>query len=193
MRQVLYLSHPQVHIDPDTPVPEWGLNGIGHARVAALAASGALHAVGAVFSSEETKAIETATPLAHALDLPVTQLPNSHENDRSATGYLAPDSFERTADAFFAHPETSIHGWETARDAQTRIRHAVDQALRLTPAETLLIVGHGAVGTLLWCALSGKPISRQHDQTGGGGNVFAFHPPDGPPDGPWRPLETLMA
>ena len=29
---VRYLTHPQVQIDPDVPVPQWGLSPVGRAR-----------------------------------------------------------------------------------------------------------------------------------------------------------------
>jgi broad specificity phosphatase PhoE len=80
------------------------------------------------------------------------------ENDRSATGFLPPEEFERVADQFFANPETSIRGWERAIDAQTRIVRAVE---RIESKGPTAIVSHGAVGTLLYCHLAGKPIDRR--------------------------------
>ncbi len=38
----------------------------------------------------------------------------------------------------------------------------------------VLFVGHGAVGTLLFCHYAGHAIDRRHDQSAGGGHVFAF-------------------
>ena len=49
------------------------------------------------------------------------------ENDRSATGYLPGREFEATVDAFFAQPQTSVRGWESAVDAQARIIRAIDR------------------------------------------------------------------
>ena len=42
------------------------------------------------------------------------------------------------------------------------------------PRLPIAFVGHGGVGTLLKCHLSGVPIARTFDQPGGGGNLFAF-------------------
>ena len=71
-----------------------------------------------------------------------------HENDRSATGYLPGPEFEATADRFFAEPQISVRGWERAIDAQARILGAVAETLARHPGGDLLLVGHGAVGTL---------------------------------------------
>lgn len=190
---VRYLTHPQVHIDPEQDVRQWSLNGTGQARVAALAASGALRGTTRIVSSRETKAIETAKPLVTALNCWFEPRKAMHENDRSATGYLPPEQFERVADRFFAHPNKSADGWETARLAQMRILREVHAVLCEHNGGDILLVGHGAVGTLLFCALAGLPIGRAHDQgTGGGGNIFSFRTSQCVPLSGWQPMENLI-
>ena len=194
MQQTIrYLTHPQVLIEPQKPVPDWSLNGLGKARVAALAASGALSGTRHVISSAEVKAVETATPLADALRCCLTIRPRMHENDRSATGFLPLKEFEQVAEQFFAHPDDSVRGWETATAAQERIVAEVRDCLHLCTSGNVLFVGHGGVGTLLFCALSGVAISRKHDQgAGGGGCYFTFTGPWGKPDAGWQPLENMI-
>ena len=81
--------------------------------------------------------------------------------------------------------------------AQARVVGEVHRLLAQIPAADdagdVLFVGHGGVGTLLYCALAGLPIDRRHDQLAGGGCVFAFDLPDGLPHGPWAPMESLIA
>ena len=193
MARVRYLTHPQVVIDPDVPVPQWGLSEIGAARVAGVAGSPALSQTVVAYASTETKAIETATPLAAAIPCPTVTREAMGENDRSATGFLPPPEFEAVADQFFARPQDSIRGWERAIDAQARIVAAVEAALAEAPAGDVLLVGHGAVGTLLWCHLAGEPIRRLRDQGPGtgGGNWFAFDRDSLNVNGHWRPMETM--
>ncbi|MEO0381489.1 MAG: histidine phosphatase family protein, partial [Pseudomonadota bacterium] len=131
-----YLSHPQVVMDPDVLVPEWGLSDVGAARVSALChaiGQGALANTTSVFTSPERKAYETARPLAKALGCTCTTLDDTYENDRSATGYLPGPAFEALANAFFADPETSTQGWERAVDAQARITAAIDRLNAAAP------------------------------------------------------------
>lgn len=192
-RTLRYLSHPQVLIDPAQEVTRWSLNAIGAARVEALAARlGRLAGTTRVISSAETKALETARPLAAALGAPLEIRPLMHENDRSATGFLPPEEFERVADAFFADPSQSVRGWETAIAAQQRIMAEVDACLMGEDTGDILFVGHGAVGTLLFCALSRIRIDRRHDQgPGGGGCWFEFDTAGRVPVQGWQPMETL--
>lgn len=189
-----YLTHPQIVVDPALDVPRWHLSDAGRARVAALAASGALQGTARIVSSGETKALETAQPLAEALGLTLEVRPAMHENDRSATGFLPPPEFEQVADRFFAEPDSSVRGWETAAAAQARILSEVRRCLARPGTGDVLFVGHGGVGTLLWCALAGRPISRTHDQgPGGGGNVFGFTWSPSAVLSAWQPMESLSA
>lgn len=188
-----YLSHPQVLIDPKVNVRRWGLSDLGRRRVTALGRSGVLHATTSVISSPETKAVETATALARRLGCPLSVRRRMHENDRSSTGFLAEKAFESAADQFFAKPSQSFRGWETAEAAQDRIVSEIMECLSDHSAGDILFVGHGAVGTLLYCHLAGLPISRAHDQIAGGGCYFEFDQAERRVSGPWKPMEDLFA
>ncbi|MEO1019052.1 MAG: histidine phosphatase family protein [Pseudomonadota bacterium] len=170
---VRYLSHPEVEIDPSIAVPSWSLSAKGHARVEALIDAGWLAGTTQIIASAEPKAIETAGPIAAALGVEVEIREAMHENDRSATGFLPGDEFERVADAFFAQPMASVRGWERAIDAQARIVREAETVLDRKQAGDLLFIGHGAVGTLLFCHYAGRTISRRHDQPGPG-HYFSF-------------------
>jgi broad specificity phosphatase PhoE len=191
---VRYLTHPQVLIEPLKDVRRWSLNSVGSARVAALAARlGDLSQTQRVISSDETKALETAEPLALALGVKLEVRAQMHENDRSATGFLPPEEFEKVADRFFAEPSRSVRGWEKAEAAQGRILAEVDACLEGPQDGDVLFVGHGGVGTLLFCALAGIAIDRRFDQgPGGGGCWFAFSLEERKPLKGWQPMESLM-
>jgi len=187
---VRYLTHPQVAIDPVIPVPSWGLSDIGRARTQAIAGTGQLAGTTQIICSGERKAIETAEIIAAKLNLDVEVRDAMHENDRSATGFLIPEEFEAVANQFFALPEISIRGWERAVDAQSRIVREVEHVLARNRPGDVLFVGHGGVGTLLYCHYSGFAIERTHDQPAGGGYFFAFTR-DGRVQHSWCRLEDL--
>lgn len=146
----------------------------------------------AIWCSRERKARDGANILALHLNLPVTDLAELGENDRSATGYLPRQAFEALADRFFAHPSQSIQGWERAADAQRRILAAVDHVLAASAGcgGDIAIVAHGGVGALLLCDLRNDPISRKHDQPpNNGGNYFAFDTETRKLHHGWRPID----
>lgn len=175
----VYLTHPQINIDPSVAVPDWGLSDVGRKRCRQVAGMPWLNEVGRIVSSDERKAVETASILAQAAGIEPEIGEAMGENDRSATGFLPPPDFERAADWFFAHPQESFRGWERAVDAQARIVNAVARTLALhDPRVPILFVGHGGVGTLLKCHLAGRSIGRDADQPAGGGNLFVFDLPE---------------
>ncbi|MET3897662.1 broad specificity phosphatase PhoE [Devosia sp. UYZn731] len=194
--RALYISHPQVRIDPEVPVPQWGLSEVGRARAEAFAARGLVPADAMIFASDEHKAVELAEMIARGAAVTVDA--QMGENDRSATGFLPPDQFEETANRFFATPMESVDGWERAIDAQRRIIEAVAGAMaRVQPGQTAVFCGHGGVGTLLKCYLGGWSIARSEDQSRlanpGGGNGYAFDLMARKLYCDWTPMEDLTA
>ena len=55
----------------------------------------------------------------------------------------------------------------------------------------ILCVGHGTVGTLLYCHLKGVPMSRDHAQPDGGGHLFAFDMQSDEVLHPWMSIEAF--
>ncbi|MFC3127025.1 histidine phosphatase family protein [Pseudoroseomonas globiformis] len=174
MSRAILITHPEVAIDPAVPVPDWTLSPTGFNRMRAVLDRPWVTGLRHIASSAERKARDAAGVLAAHLGLEVRVVEGLGENDRSATGFLPPDEFERVADAFFAKPEVSIRGWERAVDAQARMLAATEEALAIGDGD-IAIVAHGAVGALLLCHLARRPIGRDADQPGrGGGNLYAF-------------------
>jgi broad specificity phosphatase PhoE len=102
---------------------------------------------------------------------------------------LPPAEFETVANQFFAEPLVSIQGWERAIDAQLRIVREVEHVLARNQPGDVLFVGHGAVGTLLFCHYSNFAIDRAYDQPAGGGHYFAFVKVGRRVLHLWRPME----
>jgi broad specificity phosphatase PhoE len=192
--EVLYISHPQVAIDPAVAVPDWPLSLLGRSRTERFAASPRLTRVTAIYSSGERKAVDTGTILSERLGVPLAIVEELHENDRSATGYLPPERFEAVVDRFFAEPETSILGWERAADAQARIVACVREILERDATDgDVILAAHGGVGALLLAHLAGAPISRRFDQPGtGGGNYFVWQRTSSTLVHGWQAIEAAL-
>lgn len=190
MPSLFFITHPEVVVDPAIPVERWHLSPRGMARMRTFAASDMMAGVTAIWSSGETKALEAAEILARQLSLSVQVDEALGENNRQATGFLPPAEFEQVAYAFFANPEESVRGWERAVDAQARILKACKTITRHPPSGDIAIVSHGAVGTLLYCALTEAPISRHHDQPFQGNYWRAEFPRLKPALG-WTPIAPV--
>jgi broad specificity phosphatase PhoE len=169
------------------PVPRWPLSELGRNRMRAGLRQPWVRELSAIYCSGEQKAVDGAAILAEHLGIGFEVMEGLGENDRSATGFLPPEEFERVADQFFASPETSVRGWERAIDAQARVVRTVEGIRATGP---VAIVSHGAVGTLLYCHLAGKPIERRWDQPpNGGGNYYRFTLSPRMAHFWWRPID----
>lgn len=191
-----FVSHPQVRLSAEIPVPQWGLTQEGRRRVEAVATESWLAPATRLLSSDETKALETAAILAASNDLPIEVRVGLRENDRSATGFVPPSLFEQLADEYFAEPDSSAQGWETSRHAQQRAIEATADLVAWSDGD-VIICGHGGGGTLLLCHLLGVPISRDHDQNcppaaPRGGNFWTFDCETSSVVHGWRPIEELI-
>ncbi|GMA19553.1 phosphoglycerate mutase family protein [Arsenicicoccus piscis] len=190
--RIYYLTHPQVEIDPDVPVPSWVLSDEGRRRAATLAGRRFLDHASSVWSSTEPKAVQTAKLLLAGSPLPRLEVEALGENDRSATGFLPPPEFEEVVDEFFKRPGKSVRGWEKAKHAQRRVVAAITDILADPRAGTgdVVVVGHGGVGTLLMTALLDVTIDRALDQPQQG-CYFVFDRETLRVRNTWRPLERL--
>lgn len=192
MAYALYISHPQVVMDPDVLVPNWSLSARGRERAQGFAGATLVKGLKRLVSSHEVKARETAGILGAALGIAVEEHSGFEEIDRSVPGYVPADRFETLANLCFARPEESAEGWERAVDAQARVVAAFRAVLATHDAsQPIGFVGHGGVGTLLKSALAQRAISRAGDQPLGGGNAYMMRLPDGLLLGDWMPFERF--
>lgn len=191
MSRVVFITHPEVVIDPAAPVPDWPLSDVGRARMTRFAEALKGRRIAAVWSSAERKARDGAEILAERLGLAAQIDAGLGENDRSATGYIAPPEFWEVVTQFFDRPDESVRGWETARAAQTRIVQAVDRVLAATAGGGLiLVVSHGGVARLLMARLQGVEIGEEDKpHLEGGGCWMAFDRTTRTLAHGWRALE----
>jgi broad specificity phosphatase PhoE len=173
MSRILFVTQPEVVIDPRMPVPRWPLSRIGRRRIKAFAEALRPAGIAAVWSSAERKARDGADILAEVLDLRPNVDAGLGENGRESTGYIAPPEFWLVVDAFFSNPASSIRGWETAAHAQARIVAAVTRVAATAPVlGSTVIVSHGGVGRLLMAHLQRVKIGREDKPENPGGGCF---------------------
>lgn len=191
MRHVVFITHPNIILDENKAVTEWSLSALGRARMQKALKHPWINNISAIYSSQETKSIESAEVIAKHCKLKVNEVEYLGENDRSSTGFLVPTEFEAMANQFFSQPDKSVRGWETANNAQQRIVAAVQGIINEDNTKgTIAIVSHGAVGTLLYCFLAKKSIDRKWDQPpNNGGNFYHFQLNPTKVDSGWQPID----
>lgn len=158
-----YMVHPEVVVDPDLDMETWRLSEFGRDQAASFASDAVLDDTVRIISSTERMAKETAGIIATSRDLEVEIYMGLHEIDRSSTGYLDPDMYDRAVAQVYAQPDERIRGWENARKAQERVAsHAMAAAFSKAPEGDVLIIGHTHVGAFFYCALADLPLSIEY-------------------------------
>lgn len=148
-RALVLVKHAEPVIEPSVPPNRWRLSGEGRRRSALLGEWLARHRPGAVFSSEEPKAAETAGTAAVRLNVEAVTVPDLHEHDRTGAPFLrTKEEFERAAKTFFERPDELVWGNETAAQAGERFAGAIQTLLRGCERQNLAVVAHGTVISL---------------------------------------------
>lgn len=153
MSHLLFVRHAYPDIQPDVPAKRWRLGDEERQQSLLVAEQLRPYAPGIVVTSEEPKAAETGQIVAKALNLPCHSAPGLHENDRTGAPYFAHlADFEVMVKTFFETPNERVFGNESADEARRRFATAVGKALEPHPTQTVLLVAHGTVNTLLVAA-----------------------------------------
>lgn len=132
----------------DTTLPGPALTELGRAQAQAIPQALADVAIGAVFASRARRAVETATPLAEVLGLPVVELAGVHE--------IQAGDYEKKTDENSIHGYLSmLHAWcqgdtaarmpgaETGGELFTRMDTSLRQVAE-SGVEVAAVVSHGA-------------------------------------------------
>ncbi|MDQ3278349.1 MAG: histidine phosphatase family protein [Bacteroidota bacterium] len=117
----------------------------GYAQATHLAERLQKVTIAAVYSSPLERAIETATPIAEQLQLPVTELPELIELDFGEWTGAEIDALksDRQFQLFNTfRSSTKVPGGEWMSAAQTRMVNCLQQLCSKHPAQTVAVVGH---------------------------------------------------
>jgi len=117
----------------------------------------------AVYSSDLSRAFQTAEIIASQYKLPVTQIPELREinfGEWEGKNYESISSqWPALMGRLFTHPdELEIPGGETFQTVQARAMKAVDQLVTQHPEETIFIVSHGGTIRTILCSILHIPL-----------------------------------
>jgi broad specificity phosphatase PhoE len=149
MAKLILVKHAPPEVTPGVPSPRWVLSQEGWARCAWLAEALRAEAVSRICASLEPKALETAARVAVELGLDVAPRPGLQENDRSGLAFGSVAALHSLIRRFFGAPSEVAMGQESADTALSRFQAAVRRLMGEAPNETVVVVTHGTVLSLL--------------------------------------------
>jgi broad specificity phosphatase PhoE len=151
LSHLILVRHSNPEILTDRPASQWRLSAAGRERAQALSTKLDPYQPSVVYSSQEPKAIETASILAGNLRLPHEQVDGLHEHRRNKVGWTTKEQFRSRVSEFFAEPNELVFGDETAAQAANRFAGSINEIVRVAPQDTTAVVSHGTVITLFVC------------------------------------------
>ena len=155
MRRLVLVKHSMPEIDPAKPASAWKLGEVGRRRAESLAAKLMEFNPSVIWSSKESKAVETAEAVARELGVQVEIADGLEEHHRDNVPFMSSkDEFEEAVERFFLHPDELVLGMETANQARDRFAAAIDKVIEAGQSDSI-VVTHGTVITLYVASVAG--------------------------------------
>jgi 2,3-bisphosphoglycerate-dependent phosphoglycerate mutase len=149
MSKLILIKHAAPVVSPGVPPEKWVLSDEGKRRCAPLAEAIRPYAPAAVVSSLEPKAAETGELVAAQLAVAFEAAAGLHEHDRSNVPHMQSREFISLVELFFRKPSERVLGNESADEALARFEQAVADVPSRYAGQTVAIVSHGTVLSLL--------------------------------------------
>jgi broad specificity phosphatase PhoE len=149
------ISQPQ----PGVSAHKWTLTPDGQARCAALAVQLRPYQISRIATSDEPKALATAQLLAAHLEVvnPLIVDADFRETRRESAPYFDSEGeFHAAIRVAMNTPDQVVFGEESFNDARRRITLALGRTMNIHRSETIAVVTHGTIMSLLLGHVSEK-------------------------------------
>ena len=150
---LLLVRHSRPTISDDTSYRDWPLSDEGRG----LALRAAEYVVGfkpsLICSSDECKAMETASIIARHCGVDVEVVPDLREHDRTGVPWRDAATRQRELEALFANPNRVVFGSESGAQALHRLTAVIDRLTMRAPGPWVMVT-HGTVMALFLAKLT---------------------------------------
>lgn len=161
MSRLILIRHSISRQDPTTPSHNWSLSEEGRSRCQILSEHLRAYRVDRIFTSDESKALQTAEHLADGLLIDFEIAPDLHETCRATVPYFDNlDDFHTAVHEAMLHPYRIVFGEETFDYAFQRFDRTLRLLMEQHYGENLAIVTHGTVMSLFIARYSGMDDYR---------------------------------
>jgi broad specificity phosphatase PhoE len=148
-KTLVLVKHSRPDTNPEMPPGQWRLNDEGRRRCGPLVDRLQAYLPASIYSSEESKARETAALVADNLKTNPNTLPGLEEHHRYNDTWIdSAEDFDKAIKGFFDHPDELVYGDETANQALKRFESAIQKAIVDSQESKVIVVCHGTVISL---------------------------------------------
>jgi broad specificity phosphatase PhoE len=161
MASLIFIRHSISQPSPELNSHEWPLTDEGRVKCKILAEKLRPYAIRQIYTSTEAKAVETGQIVADILDLPCSIAPDLAETRREGLDMMANMAdFKAQVREAMRQPDEKLFGEERFSDARERFLNEMTRLLAQHPAETIALVSHGRVLSMVLAQLRDEdPIS----------------------------------
>lgn len=152
MSHLILIRHSVTRQVPGVSSHEWELTEEGRDRCKALADQLRPYRIAAIATSDEQKAVATASILVAHLGVaaPLIVEPGFRETRRVTAPYFQnSDEFREAIRAAMLSPNRLLYGEESFTEARLRFSRSLFQLVTANPNKTLAVVTHGTIMSLL--------------------------------------------
>ena len=148
MKKLVLIRHSKTIFEPKVPNPQWILSEDGQELAKKLAETDVVGRLGVLYTSDQTKALETAVLLARPHRLSIRVKHDLTEVTSITKKFF--DNFEATVEAFHNGKIERINEGESVAEAKSRINEALEAIANETKdVEMVGLVAHGNILSIL--------------------------------------------
>ncbi len=168
--QITFIRHSKTLVEPHKPIVLWGLSDQGITKAEALSEKAIIKNIKVLYSSLQTKALETAIYLAKPNAIPIRVNNDFTEITSFTNKFITQEQgYEQGVHDFYNDIIERIAGGETYKEALKRFNNALEQivAEELKRGITNIgIVSHGNILSYFTALYSNTTPYELHDKIG---------------------------
>lgn len=160
------IRHSKTKLAPETPIPLWVLSDEGIQLAQNLSSKQVIGDIKVMYSSLQTKAIETALLLAKPNQIPLKMCEDLTEVSSFTLKFFGAGKYEENVDSFYSGKIDKVGEGETIDEALGRFVKAVEKiiATERSKNDNVGLVSHGNILALFTAEFSQFMARELHDK-----------------------------
>lgn len=144
--KITLIRHSKTAVKPEVPITLWGLSDVGIEKAQELANESAIQELDVLYSSLQTKAIETMVYLAKPNLIPMRTNKDLTEITSFTNKFFTGDEYTQQIEKYYSRTIDRIADGETIDEALSRFMRALEDIVaREKNAKNIGIVTHGYI------------------------------------------------
>jgi broad specificity phosphatase PhoE len=142
---IVFIRHSKSLVNPDIPIPTWGLSEEGVTLAKKLNELIQIKTLDVIYASLQTKAIETAVLVTKNTGIPIKTDNRLTETTSFTNKFVNLEQLEQNTKNYYSNPKISINNGETLEEALNRFNTAISDITKFENKDNIGIVSHGNI------------------------------------------------